>query len=58
LQGKKSGFGKLKFEDGSIFIGSFQNNVINGAGTFQSVGSKSTAKGNWINGFLEGTGRQ
>jgi hypothetical protein len=58
LKGKKWGFGKLEFEDGSIFIGNFQNNLINGSGTFKSTGSKSSAKGNWINGFLEGNGRQ
>ena len=46
----------MKFPDGSIFTGSFQNNVIHGEGSFQAT--KRSANGTWIDGFLEGVGRQ
>ncbi len=56
LKGKKWGKGRLKFEDDSLFIGSFEDNLINGYGTYQT--KKSIAKGNWVDGFLEGAGVQ
>lgn len=49
--GRKQGFGKMEFLDGSRFEGAFKNNLGNGIGVFVSKEGKETI-GSWRNGEL------
>ena len=46
----------MTYTDGSYFVGDFSNNEIQGEGVFTTI--RYIARGNWLNGYLEGMGSQ
>ncbi|CAF0800985.1 unnamed protein product [Adineta ricciae] len=56
-EGKKHGFGKLLFSDGSYYQGEFVNNEIIGQGTRYFASSGNTYTGHFHYGEMDGQGR-
>ncbi|CAF4803488.1 unnamed protein product [Rotaria sp. Silwood1] len=56
-EGKKHGFGKLIFADGSYYQGEFANNEIMGQGTRYFASSRNTYTGHFYYGEMDGHGR-
>ncbi|CAF0743087.1 unnamed protein product [Adineta steineri] len=56
-EGKKQGFGKLLFGDGSYYQGEFVDNEITGQGTRYFATSRNTYTGHFYYGEMDGHGR-
>ena len=59
--GKKSGFGRAIYPDGSIYMGEWKDNLPHGKGRLQSHTDSSQKEyydGEWLNGQMHGKGKQ
>ena len=56
IEGKKQGYGKYEWNDGSIYEGNFKDDKISGIGKL-SIPDKGTYEGNFVNGRKEGEGK-
>lgn len=50
MNGKRNGMGKEIMPDGSVFIGTFYNNVRNGKGKLYNNTECNVFEGEWIDG--------
>jgi hypothetical protein len=54
--GKKNGFGRMTYRDGTVYEGEFKDNAIDGKGKYTTKAHQWD--GTWKEGYLEGEGKQ
>lgn len=50
--GKKNGFGRMTYRDGTVYEGEFKDNAIDGKGKYTTKAHQW--EGTWKEGYLEG----